>query len=93
MDDLRCMGCGRGFQSEKALSAHESQCKKSKKLDVDVFSKHHHLEKNRRQSKKRKRRRRDTLTPGPSPVQAPAQPVQEVPMNLDDNGDFFEVRH
>ncbi|KIK78857.1 hypothetical protein PAXRUDRAFT_162879 [Paxillus rubicundulus Ve08.2h10] len=84
------MGCGRGFQSEKALSAHESQCKKSSKLHVVVFSKHHHLEKNRHQSKKWKCDQRDSLTPDPSPAQAPAQLVQEVPMNLDDHRDFFE---
>ncbi|KAG1720616.1 hypothetical protein EDB19DRAFT_1835877 [Suillus lakei] len=62
MDELICLGCGKSFNSQRCLSAHETLCNTHHEFSAQVSKSHRHAEKSRR-NKKRKRDRREEANP------------------------------
>ncbi|KAF8550589.1 hypothetical protein OG21DRAFT_1499714 [Imleria badia] len=50
---LVCIGCGKAFQTQRSLSAHEARCNANKQLTTNIYARHH---KRHTKSKKRKER-------------------------------------
>ncbi|KAG1756626.1 uncharacterized protein EDB91DRAFT_1241669 [Suillus paluster] len=58
MDELICLGCGKAFNSQRRLSAHEALCNTHHEFSAQVSKSHRRAEKSRR-NKKRKINQRD----------------------------------
>ncbi|KAG1747591.1 hypothetical protein EDB19DRAFT_1905344 [Suillus lakei] len=62
MDELICLGCGKSFNSQRRLSAHETSCDTHHEFSAQVSKSHRRTEKSRR-NKKRKRDHREEADP------------------------------
>jgi hypothetical protein len=51
MDKLTCLGCGKAFNSQRHLSAHETLCDTHHEFSKQVSKSHQHVEKSQNRKK------------------------------------------
>jgi hypothetical protein len=61
MDDLTCLGCGKAFNSQRRLSAHETLCETHREFSTQISKSYRRSERNRK-IKKRKTNRRESFS-------------------------------